>query len=613
MPEPFTDVKAEVDYWEKQFTMCDQMRKLYEEIWYMNLAFYFSKQWVVWQRSTTGNSRLVDPATPRNRVRLITNRVKPIVRDELTKLTKEEPQFYVMPNTTSPKDVAAARVGEDLAECVLRTTKFNRTRRQATFWATICGTSFIKTTCPGDNEDLDIDKVTAFHLWVSNLEDENLDTQPYAIHGRGYNKDIVEEKYKVSLTSDMSNSGATLEQKLLNALGVKNRSGSDANMVFVKEIWIKPCGRYPNGGLIVIAGNRLVYRYGGEVESSDNEYPPGLQGEFPFDKINHTASGRFYGVSTIEDIVPLQKEYNKTRSQIIESKNRMSKPQMTYTKGAVDVTKITSEVGQYIPVNAGYDAPKPITIEPLPEYVMQEPDRIIQDMDEIAGRSDIDRGSVPTGIEAATAISYLSEKNDSKIYNTVAYISEAIEGVGRKVLSLVSQFWKMDKIIQVVSKANAYEASVFMINGLNNNFDLRIEAGSMAPKSKAAQQAFIVDLMDKGILPPDKGLRYLQMNETNRLYDELQASAKQAQRENFRMSQGIPVTINDYDEDPVHIYEHELIMRGEEFESYDPEIKKLFEDHLAETKQRVVDTNVGPGNSNTPVPTGESAGAGTAA
>jgi hypothetical protein len=125
------------------------------------------------------------------------------------------------------------------------------------------------------------------------------------------------------------------------------------------------------------------------------------------------------------------------------------------------------------------------------------------------------------------------------------------------------------------------------MSDLNNNTDLRVEAGSMAPKSKAAQQAFIVDLMTKGLIPPEKGLRYLQMSETNRLYDELQVDSRQAQRENFLMSQGNIVEIHEWDKSDIHLYEHELYMKSQEFEALDQEIQNIFIAHHMMTKQKV--------------------------
>lgn len=674
---PFKDVEEEVGYWEEQFTICDNLRKSYEQQWYLNLAMYFSKQWVTWQQNVTGTGgRLYSPPTPRNRVRLTANRIKPVIRDELTKLIKQEPQFYAKPNTTDPSDVSAAKVAESLCEYCLTSGYYNRVRRQGTFWMLLCGTSYLKTTCPGNDLPLIYERLPAFLMYLPSLEEEDIQNQRYVIHARGVAPEEVEEKYDIKLKTDMDVSQTNLEQRFLSAIGIKNNTNT-SKAIFIKEIWVKPNKRYPKGAMLVIGSGKLLYRYspGGVkvnedtgVETQGDDELPYEHGNYPFAKMDHTASGRCYGISTIEDLIPLQKEYNKTRSQIIEAKNRMAKPQMTYTKGSIDVSKVTSEVGLYIAVNPGFNAPAPIQIEPLPQYALEEPQRIIEDMDEIAGRNEISRGSVPTGIEAASAIAYLTEQNDSKIYNTVASIEEATTEVGKQTLSLINQFWSEQYIVEIVSRNAMFEAQLFKMSNLKTNMDIMVEPGSMAPKSKAATQAFITDLMKNGLIPPEKGLRYLQMNETNRLYDELQADSKQAQRENFAMAneqepnqqqlpplnpndlsgngvspldpnmpvdpmaqmqqpqqpQPVQYIPNSYDNDQVHIYEHELHMKSQEYEAYSPYVKAIFENHLMLTKQKVVQASVGTqqqqpsnaGSNNSPVPSnGQSqyagAGAGT--
>jgi hypothetical protein len=708
MPKkPFDSVKEEVDYWEKKFKTCENLRKSYEQQWYMNLAFYFSKQWVVWQQSIGGTGgRLYNPPTPRNRVRLTANRVKPIVRDELTKLIKQEPQFYAKPNTTDPMDVSAARVAESLAEYCLTSGYYNRIRRQATFWMLLCGTGFIKTTCKGPNTPLIYERIPAFNMYFPNLEEEDVQNQRFVMHVRGVPPEDIEETYDIKIKTDMDIVNTNLEARFLSAIGVQNQAAG-AKACLVKEIWVKPCKKYPAGAMLVIGDDKILYRYSPDgtkvdedtgVETQGDDELPYDHGNYPFAKMDHTASGRCYGISTIEDIIPLQKEYNKTRSQIIEAKNRMAKPQMAYTKGSIDVTKVTSEVGLYIAVNPGFNPPSPIQIEPLPQYALEEPQRIIDDMDEIAGRNEISRGTVPTGIEAASAIAYLTEQNDSKIYNTVASIEEATTEVGKQTLSLINQFWDEEYIVNIVSKNNSFEATLFKQSNLNNNMDIAVEPGSMAPKSKAATQAFITDLMKNGLIPPEKGLRYLQMNETSRLYEELQADSKQAQRENHAMASvqdptamqfgmpgmgmdqgmagqinpmpdpysnpnsaglngggmppldmsgmqtppmnGMPVDPmamngmqppngmppmmgmqpqgppppqvfppNSYDNDAVHVYEHELFMKSQQYEGLSPYVKSVFEQHLMLTKQKVVQSqnvglqqpgNAGPDNSSVP-------------
>lgn len=321
---------------------------------------------------------------------------------------------------------------------------------------------------------------------------------------------------------------------------------------------------------------------------TDSEFPFS-HGKYPYSKIDHVPAGRFYGTSVIDDLIPLQKEYNRTRSQIIESKNRTANPQMVYVKGSIDPNKVTSEPGLQIPVSPGMERPRYMTLEPLPNYVLQELDRTLRDMDDLSGQYEVSKGRTPPGIEAASAIAYLQEENDGKLYHTVASIEEAVVDTGYRILNNVQEFWDEEKLIRVVSKNSSIEAFQFKGSDLKDNTDLRIESDSMAPKSRAARQAFITDLMKQGLIPAEKGLRYLHLNETNRLYEELQIDSKAAQRENYKMTHIIePIDemgklivypVNIWDNTEVHLNEHGNYIKSEEFELLPQERQKVIVNH----------------------------------
>lgn len=594
-------LKREVAYWNKEFEKCKALREPFERQWLMNMAFYFGKQYAIWAPSNAilANQRLTEPAAPRHRVRIVANKIKPVIRMELTKLTKSEPQFYVVPSTSEPTDVAAAKIGESIAEFYMDYLNYNSVRRSSTFWMLLCGSSFKKlytTTSPSEVTDILLDAITPFTIYVPLVQEESLKRQPYVIHGRAMPTGIVEAAFNCKIQADVTVDASPMEAKLHNALGIKNAASEKSkDMCFVKEVWVMPCKNYPMGAMLVFVGEQLVHVHNDNHAMPTGENPewsvsnfPYAHGEYPFFKIDHIPAGRFYATSVIEDLIPLQVEYNKTRSQIVEAKNRMARPQTYYEKGSMDPNKVTSEPGLMIPISPGFNYPREKELVPLPGYVIQELDRTLRDMDELSGQTEISKGRTPPGIEAASAIAYLQEENDSRLYHTVASIEEATTAVGKQLLQLVQEFITQDKIVEIVSKNNSIEAEQFLSKNYKTAVDIRIETGSMAPKSAAARQAFITELMKMGIIPPEKGLRYLQMNETNRLYEELQVDSKAAQRENYLMSTGRgftpgPVTIdpvtqlevpgpiqpmptNIWDNDNVHEYEHGLFLKSQEFE-----------------------------------------------
>lgn len=566
---------------ESLFERARKNRLQFERVWYTNLAFYFGRQNVQWAPGVAGNfARMWEPPAPKWRARLISNKIRPITRAELSKITKEKPQAFVIPASTDDDDLAAARAAEAIYEHLWRSLKCNRVIRRTAFWTLLCGTSFVKDWYDPNKKDsggvdgsILVEPVSPFHLFVPDTQEEELENQPYLVHAISKDPEWVSAVYGKNIPADSGAGAGLLEQKFLSALGVQNAVKSH---VSVKEIWIKPCRKYPKGAVIVWAGDTLL---------SVSEEWPFQHGEYPFTKLDHIPTGRFYAESTIPDLIPLQKEYNRTRSQLVEAKNRMAKPQLIAPRGSVDPNKVTSEPGLIIFYTPGFTPPAPIPLVNIPSYAVQELDRCQRDMDDISSQHEITRGSTPPGVTAATAISYLQEQDDSKLANTVASLEEGVERLGQHFLSHVQQFWDAQRKVKVVGDDGQYESFMFSRTDIRGNTDLKIEAGSATPRSRAAKQAFITELGKMGWIPPDRALRYLDMAETGRLYEEMQIDARQAQRENLKMKDGLPQAVNSWDEHEVHILEHNNYRKRQAFENLDDMRKMMFETHVMQHKQ----------------------------
>lgn len=582
-PEEKVKLLADLD---KMFNMCRTARVQFERQWYMNMAFFFGRQYVTWLPGAAGAlTRLYEPAAPKWRVRLVINKIRPAVRFELSKLTKEKPQMYVIPASTEDSDVAAARAGEHIAEYEMRELNYDRIIRRGAFWALLCGSSFIKTYYDEDQIDpsgvqgkICVDPVNPFHVLAPLMQEEEIEHQPFIIHAMTKPKDWISWRFDKEVTPDSTVGTGILEQQFLTALGVNNNVDKN-EQVYVKEAWVKPCKKYPDGALISWAGQQLLTVY--------DQWPYEVA-EYPFAKIDHIPTGRFYAESTITDLIPLQRELNRTRSQIVEAKNRMAKPQLLAAKGSVDVNKITSEPGLVILYTPGFNPPTPLPLTSLPNYIAEELQRLQADFDEQTAAYEITKGRTPPGVEAASAIAYLQEENDSKFASSVASLEEATEKVGQQVLGYVNQYWDVSRQINVLGPNNTYEAHEYSKTTIKGNTNLRVEAGSAAPRSRAAKQAFITEIGKLGWITPDKALRYMDMVETGKLYEEAQIDARQVQRENAKMTEtGQAIPINEWDNDQEHDYHHTNYMKTQEFETLDPQIQAAHVQHLQLHRQRM--------------------------
>jgi hypothetical protein len=396
---------------------CQTQRISQERQWYLNLAFFYGNQHVQFRQASNGNFDLYVPKAPYYRVRLVVNQVRKIVRKEISRLTAQKPNAFVIPSSSEDADVFAAQAGEQIWDSLWRTLGFNKTLREVIFWQAVCGNGFIKTYWDANKQDLEsstdeqkvygmicIEKVSPFHLFVPDLMETDIENQPYIIHAQVRNRAWVQKVFNKDMASSELDE---VDDSLYSVMGIGRNDGKKSQVIIL-EIWVKPnyLPELPEGGMFTIAGGEVVQGFEGW---------PYDHNQYPISKIDNSPTGKFYTTSIVEDLIPLQMELNRSRSQLIESKNKMSKPQLAAEKGSVDAKKITSEPGLVVEYNPGFSPPTPLPLQNLPSYVTEEINRLYDDMADISGQHEVSNGSTPPGVTAATAISFLQEQDESLI------------------------------------------------------------------------------------------------------------------------------------------------------------------------------------------------------
>lgn len=526
--------------WTKSTHMrCRTIRQQMERQWYINMAFYIGRQNVsVIPVSNGGNAaagvRLYVPPAPYYRARPVINRIRPIIRNELAKLTAQKPTATIVPSTGEDEDLAAATAGEQIWESIYRAKKIDSVFRQAMMWTLSTGNGFIKTYWDPEKKDKTggmgdfcYENVTPFHLFVPDMLAEDIEDQPYVIHIQTKSPEYIKMHYPgVNPVPNVMEASDLLNDSFLQLVGAQDFR---REAVLCYEVWVKPGNVefMPNGGMFTIVGDTVVQFVEGN---------PYMHQEYPFTKFGHLPNGRFYCDSVINDLIPIQREYNRTRGQMIEAKNKMAHPQLIAAQGSIDASKMTTEPGQVIQYKLGYPKPEPLPLQNLPNYVMQEVDRLLMDFEDISGQHQVSKGNAPAGVTAATAINFLQEQDESMLSTTFANIEKGYEKIGYQTLCYVKQYWDVPRMVKITGKDGTFNVMSFAGADLRDNTDIRVEAGSALPTSRAAKQAFLMDLMGQGFIPPEKGLELLDVGGVQRLYDDIKVDSAQASRENMRMA-----------------------------------------------------------------------------
>lgn len=529
----------------ENYTKCKNARISAERQWYQNIEMYLGNQWVTWgKKGTALEGKLMPIKAAPWRARPTINRIRPMIRTEIARLTSQKPNASVVPASSEDQDLFAAQAGEQVWESLYNRLKINRTIRFMTWWQTITGVGYIKTywdqakTDPFTKAkgDLVIEFVPTFNIFVPDLTIIDIDLQPYVIQATTMPVGEARRRWP-----DMKFEPSVVAQdEVINNARLHIDSKAKPDSCLVLEVWLRPGAHddFPEGGMFCVIDNNVV-------EQTTEGYPY-AHGQFPFTKFDHVPTGKYYSESVIVDVKELQKEYNRTRGQIIDAKNRMAKPQLAAVQGSVDPKKMTSEPGQIVLYKPGFAPPQPIPLQGLPSYVLQELDRILSDIEDLSAQHQVSKGNTPPGVTAATAISYLQEKDDTVLSHSFASMEEGCEKIAHQAISLCAQYWTTERLVKVVGTDGAFDALMLKGSDIANATDVRMEAGSALPVSKAARQAFIMDLMKMNFIDPNKGLELMEIGGVQKLYDQLRVDERQAQRENLRMRTMDPNEVRQY-------------------------------------------------------------------
>jgi len=372
--------------------------------------------------------------------------------------------------------------------------------------------------------------VSPFHLWFADLNEKDIQRQPWIIQGALIPVETAKRIYSKVMPEDW-------EPKKVAAtvLFDQNRLGMSANQnsvdqTLVLEAWIRPnvTKHLPEGGLVIIVDDEIV-------AMSENGLPYD-HNELPFQHMYSVESTGFYRKSVIVALTPLQHEFNRIFAQLIKYKNMASQPRWLYRPGSVDPTRIRNVAGQWIPITLGMDMPKMLELPEMPQYVTGLIESIRTIVDDISGQHQVSRAISPGADTAASTVGLLREADDDYLSNTLDSIEALVESMGHQYLSNVVQFWDEPRLIKVAGDNERTSAQVLTGADVATATDIRVSTGSGLPQSRSARQALVMELMKEGYVDSMTGLKVIAEGALGKLYNRLTIDEDQAERENVEMA-----------------------------------------------------------------------------
>lgn len=623
-PREEQDAKAKLKELRDRVEQAKGARRAFETEWYMNLAFYQGEHWLAWARG-----RFSRPQLERWRILFTDNRVQPIVRTEVAKMTKQRPDWTATPTGTDDRAVATAVRSERLLDSRWSTLGCQRKLRMAVLWARIAGRGYWRITwdrntgtgvemivdANGDpflnprtqlpmradeipegmplGEGLKVEKMSEgeAHIEVRSpfdilpdplATDEGVASCRWIIEECLRSPEYLKDRYDVDLKPDAKAVTGVTEDRMPG--GQPSHTGGEAG-VRVWEMFERPSHKHPQGRHVVWTEKALL---------ADEHNPTHDQGlpYISFDGI--PVPGRYHPTSITTQIRPLNAEMNKTRSQMRESAARFGNPILLIPGDQqATVYGVPGEqvkIDPYAPQTMSYLEPPSI-----PGYVQNEPVLLESAMREVSGQHEITHGNVPAGVTAASAINLLQEQDDTRLGPDIWDMERSISEAGQMLLTLMAAHYKTDRLVAIAGDDGAWDIDSFRSDMLSDVPQIQVQPGSMFPQSKAAKQAAMKDMLALFLqygVPMSahdlgKFIRGFDVGGLERLVAGFSQNETQVARENMVLMSGQQLPVNDFDDDQSHLEGHAEVLKSRRYQLLPAEAQAALLSHWQAHQARV--------------------------
>ena len=599
---------------QEDFKKRREERLNYERQWELNMNFISGNQYC----GINGRGEIQgEDCTFFWQNRGVFNHIAPIVESRLAKFSRVVPEVAVRPKTDDDKDVAAASVSEKLVSDVFKRSNIEEIVKKITTWCETCGTGFYKIvwnnhggekigSLDGENVyegNAEILPISPFEIFPDSLYTEDLKDCKSIIHARAVAVKDVKECYGVDVAGE--DIGVyNLAKNSPTHFGDK-AEGVISDAVVVIERYEAPCLKYPNGRLVTVASDKLLYV--GEL--------PYINGEngvrtFPFVKQESSrVAGSFFGASVVERLIPIQRAFNAVKNRKHEFLNRLSMGIMTVEDGSVDVDDLAEDglsPGKVLVYRQGSKAPEIMKETTMPNEFSEEEDKLINEFVIVSGVSDVASSSANASVSSGTALEILVEQDNSRLVMVADSIRRSYVEIAKQVIRLFAQFTAGVRAVKYRDHYNRTKI-LYTEDGIIGSDDVYLESENELLYTTSQKKDMIFKLYDSGLLTDENGklrpstkekilglLGYKELDYQKGLA-RLQEERAQSENETLKIKE---VKVEEIDEHSIHVDEHTRYVLSEYEELTDEQKERLYA-HLRAHKEKLNEKKEGIENART--------------
>lgn len=558
-----------------------------------NLAWYMGEynELLEYQVRMPGSNRVVP--LPRKLVHKAINHLWRITEERVAHMARFKPSIVAVPHDEEVGDRSKAKLSELIVKQIFDINNYTSKQEAVDRWAAVFGEMYVSIEFDanvGDKKVSEGGKVKKDEKGkIERFGDVTLKLkEPFFVYPwpKRYWEDvhtIIEiEKllHKEEAREKFGDIGdETGGTKLFEFTDLEDEKDSDE--VILYRVIIKPHEFMPEGLVFRVINNKVVEEF--------DKYPFTAE-DFPYERLTDIdAPARLHGTSFYQHLIPIQYEYNKMTSLLLQNLFLTAHPKIFMPEGSAKIESMgnMATVVRY----SGPVAPDIRTFPASPPELYAFREGYREEMGQIGASHGVSRGEPPPGIRAGIALQFLEEQERELRSTAIRKKNEFIRRVAKKVIGTAGDYYRTDdeRIIRIVGVNNQYELKSLKGSQLSGNYDFVIQNASALAESKTGKIAQMIELRNTfgpTFISDDLAAEVLEFGSIEKVYDIKTAARRSAEAENENMVQGIAVTPpTRWEELLTHYNTHMIFIQSRYFKQDVPEkFKQLFFDHIEQTE-----------------------------
>lgn len=397
--------------------------------------------------------------------------------------------------------------------------------------------------------------------------------------------DELDDMYDVIVSEPVSRWSIEAEHGEIEAASAKVGNAhngdirEDDDTVMQHHYYHPPTPWFEEGLYVCWAGKKILKAR----EATSNEIKIPLV-HLPFDR----PFMKFYGMSSLEQVVDLQEQLNRAAGMIIEARNLVARPRWSAPAEAnVPANALTDQPGSYLKWKGNpYGGPK---IE-VPSFNFGEMQAHKSDIREaigqVVGIQGASRGELPAQMKTALALQLVLEQDRSQYLPFIKTYHAALLRTNEQICMDAAEFIAESDPRSI--KIEGMEGCKPFHGGMvPTPLDMYMEDTNPLGWTAGARIENTMELVSSGLISDkNKALEMLHMHNDDPAYKIMKINRQAALKEIDLLNKGQMLEIGPEDNDETHLDEHIPFIASFNFRKLPPAVQTAHRAHAEQHKAR---------------------------